>query len=153
MAQTRQDREREVSWKFRRADRALKRRIEQRVKDTGVYRSQHRLLMHLNLNPRSSQAALAEHLEVTPAAIAVSIKKLEKGGYICRETDACDNRYQQVTISEKGQQVIEKSVLIFQQTEREMFAGFSDGEMEQLEEFLDRIARNLELPGKERIES
>ena len=40
-----------LSLKFRRADAAFKRTIEKRVKDTGVYRSQHRLLMHLNMQP------------------------------------------------------------------------------------------------------
>ena len=71
MAQNRQDMAHELSWKFRRADSAFKRTIERRVRDTGVYRSQHRLLMHLACRPNCSQVELASHLEVSPAAIAV----------------------------------------------------------------------------------
>lgn len=149
MGYNRQDIEHALSMKFRRADTALKRSIERRVKNTGVYRSQHRLLMHLNRNPNCSQVELAQDLEVSPAAIAVSLKKLEKGGYIRRETDSCDNRAHQVIITEKGRQVIEKSIIMFQETEREMFVGFSAEEMMRLEEFLERIYQNLGAPGKE----
>lgn len=138
--------EREVAWKFRRADSAFKRLIEWRVKDTGVYRSQHRLLMHLSRQPNCSQAALAEFLEVSPAAIAVSIKKLEKGGYIRRETDESDNRVHQVTITPKGEQVILKSITMFQEVEAQMFENFSDEEMAQLDDFLERIYHNLGAP-------
>lgn len=139
----RQDREHELSMKFRRADTALKRSMERRVKDTGVFTSQHRLLMHLNRQPNCSQTALAEHLEVSPAAIAVSLKKLEKGGYIRRENDENDNRVHQVIITEKGQNVIKQSIVMFQETEAEMFSGFSEIEMEWLDDYLERIYRNL----------
>lgn len=135
--------ERSASSKFRRADAAFKRLIERRVKDTGVYRSQHRLLMHLRWRPNSSQVALAEHLEVSPAAIAVSIKKLEKGGYIRRETDVSDSRVHQVTVTEKGEQVIRRSISMFQEVEAQMFDGFSDDELRQMEDFLERIYHNF----------
>lgn len=140
--------EHELSMRFRRADRAFKRAIEWRVKDTGVYRSQHRLLMHLSRQPNCSQVELAEQLEVSPSAIAVSIKKLEKGGYIRRETDESDNRVHQVTITQKGEQIIQKSITMFRETERQMFQGFSDEEMEKLAELLERIYQNLGAPGK-----
>lgn len=146
MPQDRTSMERELSMKFRRTDAAYKRLIEWLVKDTGVYRSQHRLLMHLNLQPNCSQATLAEHLEISPAAIAVSIKKLEKGGYIRRETDESDNRVHQVTITEKGGQVIQKSIAMFREVETQMFEGFSDEEMAQMEDFLERIYHNLGAP-------
>lgn len=138
--------ERTASWKFRRADAALRRMFERRVKDTGVYNSQHRLLMHLSRQPNCSQAALAEQLEISPAAVAVSIKKLEKGGYIRRETDESDNRVHQVTITPKGEQVIQKSISMFQEVEAQMFCGFSDEEMVQVSDFLERIYHNLGAP-------
>lgn len=140
----RQEMERVTSMKFRRADRLIKRRIEWMVKDTGVYRSQHRILMHLHRQPNCSQVEIADFLDISPAAVAVSLKKLEKGGYICRETDENDNRVHQVTITAKGKQVIEKSFAIFQKVDRQMFLGFSDEEMEQMSGYLERIYQNFE---------
>ncbi|MDO4331426.1 MAG: MarR family transcriptional regulator [Eubacteriales bacterium] len=135
--------EHDLSVKFRRADSAFKRSIERQVRDTGVYRSQHRLLMHLNRLPNCSQVEIAQHLEISPAAVAVSIKKLEKGGYIRRETDESDNRVHQVTITPKGEQVIRKSEVMFREVERRMFQGFSEEEMELMDRFLERIYKNL----------
>ena len=149
MGMARLDMAHELSWLFRRADAALKRCIERRVKDTGVFRSQRRLLMHLHTQPNCSQVELARRLEVSPAAIAVSIKKLEKGGFVRRETDEADNRVHQLIITEKGQQVIEKSILMFSEVDAMMFTGFSEEEMELMREFLERIRQNLKEPCKE----
>ncbi len=150
MEDPRHDMARELSLRFRRVDRAFKRSIEGRVRDTGVYRSQHRLLMHLSKNPNCSQVELSACLEVSPAAIAVSLKKLEKGGYIRREVHESDSRVHQVIITGKGRQVIEKSVLMFQEIETQMFDGFSEEEMKQLGSFMDRICKNLD-PGEENL--
>lgn len=140
----RQDIEHQVSMQFRKTDQMLRRCLERRVKSTGVYSSQHRILMHLNVKPNSTQAELAERLEVSPAAIAVSVKKLEKGGYIIRKPDVSDCRALQVIITQKGRHVIEQSISIFQTQEKEMFAGFTDVEMQQLSGFFERMYRNLD---------
>ena len=67
--------------------------LEQRLNKTGVYRSQHQILTAMAEHPNTSQKELAEYLNVTAATVAVSVKKLEKGGYITRIVDQEDNRY------------------------------------------------------------
>ena len=47
---------------------------------------------------------------VSGATMAVSLKKLEKGGYINRLVDQHDNRCNQICITEKGREVVEESV-------------------------------------------
>ncbi len=64
---------------FRRVDTMLRRYLDRKVCHTGVYPTQHRLLMELYRNPNCSQVGLAEKFDVSAAAIAVSLKKLEKG--------------------------------------------------------------------------
>lgn len=81
--------------------------------------------------------------EVSTATIAVSLKKMEKGGYIKRLVDERDNRYNQICITDKGRQIVEKSHQIFREVEEAMFSGFSEEESRRLEEDLDRIYRNL----------
>ena len=125
-------------------DKNLKHTIEKRVEGTGVYRSQHRLLMMLGRNPDISQTMLAEKLEVSPAAVAVSLKKLEKSGYIARQCSEDDNRINRVVITEKGQDVIEQSINYFKEMECAFFEGFSEEEKNQLEKMLERIATNSE---------
>lgn len=129
---------------FMKVVRKQKNTISSRVRQTGVYRSQHQILMHIALNPDASQKDIARMLDVTTATIAVSLKKLEKGGYIRRVMDTADNRCNRLQVTEKGERVVDQSHKIFLQTEQEIFAGFSEEDFRHLEELLYRVYRNLE---------
>lgn len=129
---------------FHGVDRCFKRSLDKRVESTGVYRSQHRLLMMLGKFPDCSQTELAEKMEVSPAAIAVSLKKLEKAGFVSRQCHENDNRVNYVKITEKGRRIIEVSIRYFDEMEESLFVGFSMEEMEQLEEYLHRMIANGE---------
>lgn len=137
---------RETAEFFRRTDRMLRKCIEKKVRtmEEGVYRSQHRLLMILGKNPNCSQNELATVLEISPAAVAVSLRKLEKGGYITREMKEEDRRSNQVAITEKGSQLICKSIRLFDQVDRGMFDGFDDRELQQFYELLQKVHSNLD---------
>lgn len=118
--------------------------VSDRVRQTGVYRSQHQILMYIAMNPDASQKDIARMHEVSTATIAVSLKKLEKGGYIRRAADTLDNRCNRLQVTEKGQKVIDQSHKIFQSVEHEIFEGFTRQDFEQLEKLLTRIQRNME---------
>ncbi len=130
---------------FRRTDGLLRRCIGKKLKtlDEAVYRSQHRLLMMLGKNPNCSQSELASILEISPAAVAVSLGKLEKCGYIERETNAEDHRSNQVKITERGGRIICSSIRMFDEVERRMFAGFAPEEIEQFNRLMQRAYDNL----------
>lgn len=135
--------QRVLDWYFR-LNRLHRKVVEQKLSETGVYRSQHRILMCLAKNPHISQTELAERQEVSTSAIAVSLKKLQQGGYIKKELDQRDNRFNQICITEKGQKVVEESRNIFQMIEETMFDGFSDQELAAFGDSLNRICANLE---------
>lgn len=129
---------------FRMADRTFRRAIEKRVASTGVYRSQHQMLMNLGRNPDCSQIELAQRLDITPAAVTTTIKKLEKGGYISRLVSEQDNRVNKLSITEKGQEIISQSIAIFDEVEKQALKDFSEEEVIQFEDFVKRIRNNLE---------
>lgn len=129
---------------FRRSDQVIRSAIECRVKDTGLHRSQHRLLMILGRHPDYSQTMLARQLEISPAAVAVSLKKLEKSGYIERQSVESDNRVNHVEVTEKGMEAIRLSCVYFQEVENALLAGFSKEDLEVLEGFMKRIIQNGE---------
>jgi DNA-binding MarR family transcriptional regulator len=73
--------------------------FESKVKTTGLYGTQHRILMHLACRYMlPSQKELADHLQITPAAVTGALKKLEADGYIEKrlghETDLTKYRLQ-----------------------------------------------------------
>ena len=129
--------------RFRRADSMLRRCLERKVSHTGVYPTQHRILMALGHEPGISQVELAEKFEVSGAAITGSLKKLEKGGYITRDVNREDNRSNQVSVTEKGRLVIEESIEMFHETDQRFFRGFSDEEVCRFLEYMERICENV----------
>ncbi|MBO4887506.1 MAG: MarR family transcriptional regulator [Firmicutes bacterium] len=121
--------------------------INRYVEQNALQKSQHRLLLTLShlIGERQnvSQRDLAESLNVTPAAVAVTLKKLEKNGIVTKTASEADNRYNELTITEKGEQIVKDSKKAFHNTDMLMFRDFSREELEQLGEYLDRIADNL----------
>ncbi len=113
------------------------------LNETGVYQAQHRLLMIIAHCPNASQKDIATSMEVSAATIAVSLKKLEKGGYIKRETDLGDNRFNQITITEKGNKVVEQSKRIFESADRRIFDGLTADEKQTLFDLLQKLNSNL----------
>ena len=130
--------------KYIQTNRRHRKILEQELNFTGVYRSQHQLLMFIADNPNVSQKELARLYGVSTATIAVSLKKLEQGGYIRREVDSKDNRYNQICLTEKGMRTVEQSISIFENLERTMVQGFSKEDFEKMGELLDRMYKNME---------
>lgn len=118
--------------------------IDQYVDETRLHKSQHRLLMSLAaLGDPVSQKKLADYLNITPAAVAVTLKKLEKNGLVTKTISNEDNRFNNVTITDKGKKIVKESQKVFQNTDDVMFKDFTEEEILQLEGFMDRIKKNL----------
>ncbi len=118
--------------------------IDSRVKDIGIHRTQHRILMRLARCGRlPSQKELAEHLDITPAAVTGALKKIERDGYI-KKTLGQDNRYNELVITKKGRAIVERSREIFSQTDRSLFSGFSAEELDTYIACLEKIRANME---------
>lgn len=117
--------------------------IDSCVRDTGVVHTQHRILMHLARHKTlPSQKELAEHLNITPAAVTQSLKKLERDGYI----EKClgqDNRFNEVSITEKGRALVKKSKDAFFKTDRALFEDFSPEELENYMRCLEKMQNNM----------
>ena len=117
--------------------------LEQRLEQTGVFRAQHQILMFLSDHPQCSQKQIAEAFKISPPAVGVSLKKLEKGGYIERIVDTEDNRFHQVTLTERGRGVVCQSRRIFNEVLEEMYSGLSEEEEQLLLHLTQRIRDNL----------
>ena len=133
--------------------------FEKHVELMGVHQSQHRLLMHLsNKDIVPSQKWLAEHLEISPAAVAVSLKKLEKAGYIERVAADADGRNKEIRLSKEGMDLVCKSRRYFYSVDEFTFSALTDEELEFFESCLEKIENTLkggssalaEINGKER---
>lgn len=90
-----------------------------------------------------TQRELAQLLHVSPAAVATSLKSLEKKGYISREPEPGDARRNRVTLTDKGQQAVDDCFACLQRVTRRAFAGLSTEEQSVLRGFYLRMLDNL----------
>lgn len=117
--------------------------IDSRIGSLGIHRTHHRILMHLAMRDKlPSQKELADHLDITPAAVTGALQKLEKEGYIER-TLGHDNRFNELSITEKGREVVKQSKMLFCQADSAMFEGFSDEELDTYIAFLEKLQVNI----------
>ncbi len=122
--------------------------VERRIGDLGIHHSQHRMLMHLARYPNiPSQKELAEALGISPAAVATSLKRLEKEGYIARRVQGEDNRRNEIHITERGLAKVIESREIFDSVDRAMFEGFSNEELATLISMMEHIECNFDAIG------
>lgn len=120
--------------------------IEQWACDAGMHRSQHRMLMYLTrCEGMPSQKDIAKHFDISPAAVAVTLKKLESDGYIERGKcgERTDSRFNEIKITERGRDAALQSRRYFQHVDNESFKDFSDEELETFISLLERMQENL----------
>ncbi len=120
-------------------DRALTLRLSK----SEVFVGEARLLMTISQNDNLTQRELAKLGGTSAASVGVSLKKLENKGYITRVSDKNDSRAILISLTEKGENFIEKAHVIFQTLDKDTFDGFSDKELEVFDNFIDRLNTNL----------
>lgn len=129
---------------FIKTDRLHRKAFENLVSGLGIHRSQHRLLMHLAKDEGMSQTELAAHLEISTAAVAVTIRKLEAGGYIEKRTAENDSRYNEIKISDKGRAIVSLSEKQFSAVDGAMLGGIDREKLDGFIECLEIMQKNLE---------
>ena len=120
-----------------------RKKMERLLEGTGLHRAQHRLLMTLSEGKFESQAELAAVLEISTATVAVSLKKLERDGYIQKTTKKDDSRAKFVSLTEKGEDVVARSREIFAYMDQSVIRGFSEEELVTLRKFLKQMYDNV----------
>ena len=91
----------------------------------------------------AAQKELSDAMHVSPATVAVSLKSLEREGYVEKLADETDQRRKAVRLTDKGRAALETCFSIFQEVDRRMLEGFTPEEMEQVRAFQLRMLRNL----------
>ena len=90
-----------------------------------------------------AQRELADLLHVSPAAVANSLKWLERDGYIRREPWRGDARRNRVILTEKGGAAVRGCREAIIRVSTRMMAGFSPEELALLAQFQRRMLDNL----------
>ena len=137
------ERAHDTFYKMIQTDRKHRCVLESFLSSFGIHRSQHMVLLHLAKEDYPSQKALAEHFKISPAAIAVTLRKLEQSGFIEREAGKDDCRLNSISLTAKGKGLVEKSKELFDETDYAMFKDFTDEEYDVFCSCLNKMMNGL----------
>lgn len=118
--------------------------LETSVGTLGLQRTAHRTLMYISKRGKiTSQKELAAFLEISPAAVTGVLQRLEADGYVSR-TLGEDNRFNEISITEKGKETVTRSCEMFRTLDASLFTDFTPEEMDDFIILLDKIRKNAE---------
>ena len=86
-----------------------------------------------------TQRELLERTNISPAALSEVLAKLEAGGLICREPYEHDRRQLLIELTDEGNVCAAQMRNKREEFERAAFSCFSEEELIQLKEMLDRL--------------
>lgn len=109
----------------------------------GLYAGQPMLLDFLKNHDDSAQKDIAAALHVSPASVTVSLKRLEKNGFVSKASDGADLRRNIIHLTKKGEDALAEFFSVCDALDQKMFGNFSAKELAQLDEFTERLIDNL----------
>lgn len=93
------------------------------------------------------QKEFSEALGVSPATVAVSIKRMERAGLVRKTPDPRDLRRNHLVITDKGLRLVDDCMQAFQHIDAGTFQGFSEEERKQMNGYYHRMIQNLKAMG------
>lgn len=103
------------------------------------HRGQGRVLALLKMRPEISQKDLSYLLDIRPQSLGELLAKLERNGYIQRDTSEDDRRAMNIRLTEAGAAATERTG-----AQSDMFSSLDGEEQGILKEYLERIIAELE---------
>lgn len=113
------------------------------LKNSDVYFGQPPVLDYLAEHGASTQSDLVRALNVSPASVAVSVRRMQKSGLLTKTADETDLRCNRISLTEKGREQRDYIHACFDQIDEKLFAGFTKAELDALGGYLDRLCRNI----------
>ena len=133
---------------FMRIDRRFMGKCFGQMQEVGIYPGQIPVLGLLAHRDGLSQREIAEHLRIKPPTVNVTVRRLEKAGFLYRKADEKDQRISRIYLTEKGKQAKENGMKKVKENEKILLSGLSDAELCLLRRMLEQITENIDkIPG------
>lgn len=134
---------RKIALRFGVIARLLRNNFDRKVATLNVTRSQWAMILTVARCPGATQRSIAESLEMSEASAGRLIDRLCGDGLLERRQRHDDRRARAVYLTEAADPLLEKLGKIATETERRMFHGFADEEVDQMRGYMERVYENL----------
>ncbi len=122
---------------------SYKKHILDGLKDYGLKAKHPRILYYVSKHEGCQQKDIAEYCYVESATLSTVLANMEKRGLIERRAQDNDRRAYSIYPKEEARPVYEAVKRQMEDTERIAFAGFSDEEKKEMQDYLRRIEDNI----------
>src|SRR4029453_5256877 len=125
--------------------RAWRQKLDQRLKPMGLSQAKGRTLMHLSLSEDAlTQAEIAARLGVEEPTVVNLLHRLEKEGWITRNSSPDDRRCKMVLLGQRAERVIAQIKATADKLRHELLAGIPDSDLQTCMRVLARIRDRAE---------
>lgn len=101
------------------------------------------IMKTIEKNENSTQISIADQLNVTPASVAISTKRLQKAGLVTKTVDSDNLRCKRLALTDLGREAISKHIGLFKDYDSLIFKIFTEEEKIKLLDFLERIISEM----------
>ena len=125
--------------------RAWRQKLDQRLKPMGLSQAKWRTLMHLSLSEDAlTQAEIAARLGVEEPTVVNLLHRLEKEGWITRNSSPDDRRCKLVLLGRRAERVIAEITATADKLRHELLAGIPQADLRTCMKVLARIGERAE---------
>lgn len=126
-----------------RLSKMLRCRFNEAANEEGLFSGQQEIILLLKNNGGLTVGQVAESIGVSPATVSVSIKRMEKTGFVEKKADENDARITKLFLTEKGETAPERIREKMDFQEKYITNGMTCEEIQLFSDLLDRAINNL----------
>lgn len=123
--------------------RKSKNYFNQVVSEEGLFAGQHHIIMMLERVGCATVSQIAEEMRTTSATASVSIKRLEKAGFVEKRSSESDARITKIYLTDKALAVTQRIKAKMDEAEESLTQGLTQEEKYQLSDLLDKVVNNI----------
>lgn len=117
--------------------------IHKEIFDSGLHFGQPPILEYVENHEGCTQREISDFLGISPPSVATSVKRLQRAGFLQKQSDETDLRRTRLHLTDLGKQAAAQCASILDNMEQKLFHSFSGRELEQFSSYLDRMIDNL----------
>lgn len=117
--------------------------LNRKLKDISIRSGQHDFFYVISRYEGITQKELSEWLYISKSTTAKAVKNLMDHGYVRKEKDTEDNRYDRLYLTEKGKQISAQMQETFMEVVEITTRDLSPVEIRQTKELLKKILNNV----------
>ena len=108
-----------------------------------MFAGQHHIIMMLERVGCATVSQIAEEMRTTSATASVSIKRLEKAGFVEKRSSESDARITKIYLTDKALAVTQRIKAKMDEAEESLTQGLTQEEKYLLSDLLDKVVNNI----------